>query len=204
MAEVRLAPGGSVYYGFRSDFGPSIEVPQASWLCSLLAGTDAELKARLGSCGGLLRRARTPDGALVAFVEHPTESWPIGLVREGVLVASAKAAPLLGGRLVATRAGPLLLALRRWQRGDGAWTGGELVPFALRATQIVRLSPIPLDEVDARDGGRVTARIVTVDYTTADVRVAGKRQEIDRADGHVLNESVVEELYDLAALAEER
>ncbi|HEY3444870.1 MAG TPA: hypothetical protein VGK67_00845 [Myxococcales bacterium] len=202
MAELRLAPGGSIYYGFVSDLGPAVEVPSARWLCEQLAGADGALRSRLGACAALLRRVRTADGRLVAFVEHPEDAWPIATFGGAGLIARAKADAMTSSRLVATRAGPLLLTTTRWRRAEGTWTGGALAPYLLGAERIVRLATLPLDEVDAREAAKVMNRTVSLSREGDTVRLSGERIEVDRADGRVLTRAVIQEAYDLGQLAE--
>jgi hypothetical protein len=203
MAEVRMAPGDGILYGFKSDFGEEIDVPTTEGICAQIAGNAAlPLEARQPRCKALLRRIQLPSGATVAFDPCATGPCAVALVRNGA-VSSLAIEGVTSARLVPGEGDGTLLVTSRWIRADGAWTGSKLVPVSLAGSAPVQLADIPLDEIDARDPTKVSSRTVRVDISSgaggAGVHLVGDHRVQSRDDGRDLATTPIDETHRLAS-----
>jgi hypothetical protein len=200
LVELRQAPMDAQLFGFRSDLGPKIQAPLTSWICASMARAPGlATVATAPECAGLLHRARLPDGALVAFVPCATGPCPIALVR-GTRVRAIALDGVTSARVVPTEAGSVLLVTSRWATDEGRRSGGSLTPVTLSGSAPIALAPIALDEVDARDPGRVKARMVQFDLTSPAplrtvVRVHGDLRETALPDGRELTRVAIDETH---------
>lgn len=190
LIEVRQAPADAIHFGWKADLGPEVEVPTTGWICAALARDPAlSAAAKRTSCAGLLRRARLPDGAWLAYQICTTGPCPVAVVRGGH-VGAVEVEGMVRARTVRSKDGLLLLAWTRWVRLNGAWSGGSLQPIVLSGPAPTKLAPIVLDEVDARDAGKVVTRGVTVSIEEKDrpsVHLVGARVETALADARQLS-----------------
>ncbi len=203
MAEVKMAPGDGLLYGFRSDFGDEIDMPTTEAICARVLGNAAlPLAARQPRCKQMLRRYHLASGAVAAFDPCATGSCAVAVVRDGV-VSSFAVEGVTSARLVPGEGDGTLLITSRWIRADGAWSGSRLVPLSLAGSVPVLLPEIALDEVDARDPKTASSRAVRVDFTTSGgstvVHLVGDRRVKSRDDGRELSTTPVDETHSLAA-----
>ncbi len=198
MSEVRQAPGDAILYGFKVDLGEQVVVPVTTWICArMMKEPGLAVGAAAPGCARLLRRARLKDGTLLAFVPCSSVPCPVALVRSNEVRAIAVEG-ISGALVVQGEGGPVLLATTRWVRAEGKWTGGALVPIALGSGAPVALTPIVLDEVDARDPAKVVARMVQFElsFPSPDrtmVHLTGDRRESALPDGRELAKVAVDE-----------
>ncbi|MEP7121170.1 MAG: hypothetical protein ABJE95_09680 [Byssovorax sp.] len=203
MADVKMAPGDGILYGFRSDFGDEIDMPTTAAICAQVA-TNAALPAgvRQPRCQQLLRRYHLPSGAVAAFDPCATGPCVVAVVRNGV-VSSLAIDGVTTARLVPGEGDGTLLVTSRWIRADGAWSGSRLVPVSLAGATPTLLAEIPIDEVDARDPKTVSSRSVRVDFVTTGagtvVHLVGDQKVKARDDGHDLSTKPIDETHRLAA-----
>jgi hypothetical protein len=202
MAEVRMAPGDGIVYGFRSDFGEEIDIPTTDAICAQIVKNDAlPLAARQPRCKAMLRRFHLPSGTVVAYDPCATGPCAVAVVRNGV-VSSLSFEGVTAARLVAGAGDGTLLVTSRWIRADGAWTGSRFVPVSLAGTTPVVLPEIALDEVDARDPKQVASRSVRVELPSIAggtvVHLVGDQRVKSRDDGHELSTSKIDETHALA------
>jgi hypothetical protein len=203
MADVKMAPGDGILYGFQSDFGAEIDMPTTEAICAqVLANTALPAAARQPRCKQLLRRIHLPSGAVAAFDPCGTGPCAVAVVRDGV-VSSFAVDGLTVARVVPGEGDGTLLITSRWIRADGAWSGSSLVPLSLAGRVPVMLPEIAVDEVDARDAKTVASRAVHVDFTTTGastvVHLVGDRRVRNRDDARELSSTPVDETHRLAA-----
>ncbi len=198
MVEFRRSQSGGVYFGFRQDFAPPLRVPTARWICEHL-----RLRAELAtSCERTLWRARSRDGAVVAWLAHASGETPVAVVRQGRLT-TVNVADVTSGRIIELPTATLLLLTSRGASADGKLSGSSLVPIRISGGALARLQAIPLDRVDARDDARVQSRLVTGEVRGDVVRVVGTARAVARADGRELESKAIDETYRLADLPAE-
>jgi hypothetical protein len=197
MAEVRRAPGDALLFGFMSDLGEPVEVPAAGVLCARLqAALPALPPALVENCPHVLRRAKTLDGALVAYVNCSVGPCPVGLLR-GDHLGAVTVDGVVDARFGSIGGKSLLLASSRWVKDGGTWTGGTIVPILLDGAAPKPLDPIPTDEVDARAPVDVVQRNVRVEFGSDTVRVVGERRIVDRNTGKDRSKVPIDERHRL-------
>lgn len=195
MVELRRGQGGGIYFGFRQDFGAPLRVPSARWICEH-AGVRAELAA---GCERSLFRARSRDGAIVAWLAHAVGESPVAVVRRGKLT-SIRAKDVTDGRMVELSKSTLLLLTTRGASADGKVSGASLLPIRVAGGPVARLRAIPLDQVDARDDTRVESRLVTSEVRGESVHLVGTWRAVARSDGRELESRSIDETYALSEL----
>jgi hypothetical protein len=203
MADVKMAPGDGILYGFQSDFGEEIDMPTTEAICAQVVGNTAlPAAARQPRCKQLLRRIHLPSGAVAAFDPCATGACAVAVVRNGV-VSSFAVEGVTSARVVPGEGDGTLLITSRWIRADGAWSGSRLVPLSLSGSAPALLPEIAIDEVDARDPKTVSSRAVRVDFATSGggtvVHLIGDRRVKSRDDGRDLSTTPVDETHRLAA-----
>ena len=203
MADVQMAPGDGILYGFQSDFGDEIDMPTTEAICAqVLANTALPAGARQPRCKQLLRRIHLPSGGVAAFDPCGTGPCAVAVVRNNV-VSSFAVEGLTVAQLVPGEGDGTLLITSRWIRADGAWTGSRFVPLSLAGSVPAMLPEIAIDEVDAREPKTVASRAVRVDLTTTAgatvVHLVGDRRVRSRDDGRDLSTTPVDETHRLAA-----
>ncbi len=196
--ELRPSSGEGIGFGFRKDFGAAVKVPTARWICAN-NGTPIQLRA---SCERSLSRARTRDGATVAWTTLSMSPTDIAVVKNAT-VRTLRVDTASSGRLVDLGASTVLLLVSRTASLDGKLSSGRLLPIRLSGTTLVRLRPIVFDEIDARKDDRVTSRLGEFLLEGSVVHVFGTRKVVQRADGAELESTKIDERVDLAKLAPE-
>jgi hypothetical protein len=186
--EVRLTNGGTSFFTFQSDLGGQVTVPAASVLCEAIGKQG---KFDLAACLSSLRRARTPDGALLVYFACNVGPCPVGVHRDGKLAVVAVEG-VVATRFYVGKKRSLLLAETRWTSDEGKQSGGHLVPVLIDGGRPVPGEPIPTDRVDARDPAKVTARVVQIRFTPTEVTVTGE-EKVTGADGKVLSSKKLDE-----------
>jgi hypothetical protein len=202
MAEVKMAPGDGILYGWRSDLGDEIDMPTTEGICAQVVGNAAiPLAARQPRCKSMLRRFHLPSGTVVAYDPCATGPCTVAVVRNGV-VSSIAVEGVTSARIVGGEGDGTLLLTSRWIRADGAWSGSGFVPVPLGNGPLVALPEIRLDEVDARDPKIASSRAVRVDITAgsdgAVVHLVGNLTVKSRDDGRELSKSSFDETHRVA------
>ena len=195
MVIVSQSSDTSGLYGFASDLGPEIDVPTAAWICAGIQPGEAPARPPK-ECAAMLHRAKTSDGAIVAFVPCVVGSCAVALVRDRK-VTSIHIDGLTSAHLIAIDARPMLMVWTRWVHDGGNRTGGSLVPIDLAGPAPVAQAAISLDEVDARDAEKVSSRSVRMAITGAVVHLTGERREVVRKDGRELARAPIDETHPL-------
>ena len=193
--EVRVSNGGVSFFTFQSDLGAKVTVPASRTLCERARQT---FPIDITACTATLRRAKTPDGALLFYTPCTVGPCPIGLYRDGktdiIAVDGVTLARFFPGK---TRS--VLLTEARWTADLGKQSGGKHVPILIEGDRLRAQSPIPTDSVDARDASQVKARLVQVKVTETEIAITGE-EKVSAPDGKVLSTKKIDEKHPLPAL----
>jgi hypothetical protein len=184
LVEVRRAPGEASFRMFQADLGAAIEVPAAGWICDRL-GSVATPGVDRGRCAERMRRGRTADGALFAWLPCAVGPCPVALVQGG-RVTAVTVDGIVDAVPVVVAGATVLLCTSRWSRASGTWTGGDLVAVSLGGAVPVRGGEIALDHVDARDAVRIKSRTAALTIAADLVQLTGTEQTTERDSNQVL------------------
>ena len=196
LLEVKHVDDGAHRFAFRPDFGDNAVVPVTAWLCDAIS---AQGEFQTSRCAAELRRARTADGALLAYWPCTSGLCPVGLLRAGKM-AVLGVEDLSAARFFHGKKRSMLLATVRWTKDEGKQSGGALVPILLDGPAPVRGADIPIDRIDARDPAKVIDHIVQVKITPTEVIVKGEETVRSAATGATLSKRPVEEKHPLPSL----
>jgi len=180
MVIVSRSPGNEQLHAFTKDLGDSIDVPTAAFFCGEIDRAGIRL-TRL-ACSDALQRHRTSSGTTVGFVICNDGPCPIVSVenhKAHVIHVDA----MIDVRPIIVDGRTILLATRRFNRNDGTWTGGAVVPIDMSSSVPKVGNEIQLDEVDARDSALVRTRSAQFEIKGNVVRVFGDRAETERTTG---------------------
>ncbi len=193
--QVRRSKSDRPLYALRGDFAEEVEVPDSGFLCAGIQRVAPEPRPPADGCADALRRVALPSGALAAFVPCQVGPCAVGLWRGGELRALAVEG-LVEARALALPegGGDALVAVTRFVRAGGAWTGGHVVVLGMGADGPVQKSELVLDEIDARQD-EVKNRVVTFEVTPEGVHLAGAVRRVRRSDGEVLSTEPIDERH---------
>lgn len=183
---------GSPGFAFQLDLGGEVPIRPTAAVCDAIA---ARWPFDAASCKTTLRRARTPDGAILSYAPCASGPCPIALERGSELAAIALT-NLTNAHFLRGKTRSVLVAETRYVKEEGKLTGGALTVIALDGPEPTMSPEIPYDQIDARDPARVVSRVVDAVITRAEIRVSGWIEE-KSPDGKVLSKKRVQETHAL-------
>lgn len=193
--ELKIAESGTHGYGFKSDLGAEASVPTTAWLCEEISGQGPFDKAR---CPGLLRRARTPDGALLVYETCSSGSCAVGVFKDDKLTVFP-VENLISAWFYQGKTRSLFVVATRWVKDNGLQSGGAIVPIVIENGVAARKDDIAVDAVDVRDPKKMLSRLVHATVTSTEVTLAGE-ETVKDTDGTTLSTKPVSEKHPLPSL----
>ncbi|MFO0592474.1 MAG: hypothetical protein U0441_33330 [Polyangiaceae bacterium] len=193
--EVRYAMDGAHKYGFKPDFGAEITVPATSWLCDEISKQGSFDRAR---CPGLLRRAKTADGALLVYAACSSGTCPVAVVKDDKVSVLA-VENLTTGWFFTGKKRSVLMVAARWVKDNGQQSGGALFPIVIENGTLKKGEETPIDTVDARDPKKSFARLVHATVLPDGITLEGEETTKD-AEGKTLSTKKIQEKKPLPSL----
>jgi hypothetical protein len=194
MVIISRAPGNEQLYTFTKDLGEIVEVPSAASICGEIDRAGIRLTHYV--CTEALQRHRSSSGHTAGFIICNDGQCPIASIagdKAHVITVDG----MIDLRPIIVDGRTIFLAVRRFNRNAGTWTGGAIVPIDMSGAEPVVRAEIQLDEVDARDAAVVRTRSAQFEVKGNSVRVFGDRAETERETGKDKSRAPYEETHGL-------
>lgn len=186
--EVFRAPAEGPSFVFASDLSLQAEIPDATWLCAMLGNPVVHG----ASCPLVLRRIRTPDARVVAFVPCFESACPLGLVGPGQFFKT-HVAGLSNVRYASFHGRGTILAFGRWARSPVDIK--SRVVWMLVEPTLRRVFEVPLDETDESSTSWRTTRTVRLRTDEDGLIVSGRHVITERETGREISSVSIRESY---------
>ncbi len=187
--------GNEQLYAFKKDLGEVVDVPTTAVICDEI--NRADIRLTHFTCTEALQRHRSLSGHTAGFVICNEGACPVASV-EGDKVHVITVDGMIDLRPIIVDGHTIFLAIRRFRRAEGTWTGGAIVPIDLTSPKPSVRKEIQLDEVDARDATIIRTRSAQFEVKGNSVRVFGDRAETERDTGTDKSRVPFEETHSLA------
>jgi hypothetical protein len=186
--------GNEQMYTFTKDLGQTVDVPTTAIFCNEI--DHAGIHLTYFTCTDALQRHQSLSGHTAGYVICNDGPCPVASV-DGDKVHVVTVDGMVDLRPVIVDGHTVFLAIRRFRRADGSWTGGAIQPIDMtNATPSLR-KEIQLDEVDARDATIIHTRSAQFEVKGNSLRIFGDRADTERATGTDKSRVPFEETYPL-------